>query len=551
MIAEGIVERLCASLVANWRKMGVGMMKRNRIDAGVFAGSLALTLSASAVAQVEPVDNGINACPAFDIIQQRILEVVRGTTTPGVESVAPEGEAPIAAEFILDASGSMAARSGPRAKMEIAMAAFESAAEVLDGANVVAGLRAYGFDSSLDHSAEASCPNTQLLTEFARDNSGAMIGAARDLSPYGYTPIAGSLTGAGEDLATIEARERLIILISDGEETCGGDPVQIAGQLSASGINLSAYVVGFDLDSEQEAQMRAIAEAGGGRYLDAPDADGLAEALREVVGMTVRRSERTVLKCENPTPGGHTIPDAVLLEPGIYTLGELVPRGEYRYYRIATDEGELGVVRGLLQSYAWHGDDEAATESAASLGAMTIQMLDMEGNRAGSGFPRIRNLPGESLVGYYADTTGDGFIIGVGDNYDRTAPDALFEITIESTPDGESGDADAEREGEHPILAVGDTANGHVGHDDLADIWRIESEGSVEIQVSFEVEDMRNGIVVFDAETGRRLARSRQESGLTVLTVEATGPVLVRVETREARLASRFSAYTIGAAEIP
>jgi len=527
------------------------MIRRNTTHAGVLASSLALALSASALAQVEPVENGIDACPAFDIIQQRILEVVRGTTTPGVDSVAPEGDAPIAAEFILDASGSMAASTGPRAKMDIAMAAFESAADVLDGANVVAGLRAYGFDSSLDHSAEASCPNTQLLTEFARDNSGAMIGAARDLSPYGYTPIADSLSAAGHDLAAIEARERLIILISDGEETCGGDPVSVAGELSASGINLSAYVVGFDLDAEQEAQMRAIAEAGGGRYLDAPDADGLADALREVVGMTVRRSERTILKCENPTPGGHTIEDAVLLEPGIYTLGELVPRGEYRYYRIATEEGELGVVRGLLQSYAWQGDGETATESTASLGAMTIQMLDMDGNRAGSGFPRIRNLPGESLAGYYADTSGDGFIIGVGDNYDRTAPDALFEIAIEPTPDGATGDADAERDGDFPTLALGETARGHIGHDDLADIWRIESSGPVEIQVRFEVEDMRNGVVVFDAQTGRRLERSRQESGLTVLTVDAAGPVLVRVETREARLASRFSAYTISAAEIP
>ena len=511
------------------------------------ATGLAFVMSGSAAGQIEPVTNGVDACPAFDIIQQRILEVVRGTTTPGVESVAPEGEAPIAAEFILDASGSMAAQANGRAKMEVAMAAFESAAGVLDGTNVVAGLRAYGFDTALEHTAEASCPNTELLTEFGRDNAAGMVGAARALSPYGYTPIAGSLAAAGEDLAALDARERLIILISDGEETCGGDPVSVAEELSTSGVNLSAYVVGFDLDDEQEAQMRAIADAGGGRYLDAPDSDGLADALREVVGMTVRRSERVVLKCENPTQGGETVEDAVLLEPGIYTLGELVPRGEYRYYRIETEEGELGVVRGLLQSYAWTGDDEDVSESSASLGAMTIQMLDIDGDRAGSGFPRIRNLPGESLTGYYADTTGDGFIIGVGDNYDRTAPDALFEIAIESTPDGASGDADAERDGEFPVLALGETQTGHVGHDDLADIWRVDTSGPVQLVVEFDVEDMRNGVVVFDAETGRRLARSRSESAVTTLDVEASGPVLVRVETREARLASRFSAYSISA----
>ncbi|MEE2565263.1 vWA domain-containing protein [Hyphobacterium marinum] len=511
-------------------------------------GAVAAGLFAStALAQTEIVDaeSGVEACPAYDIIQQRILEVVRGTVTPGTGQVSPEGDGPVAAEFILDASGSMGADGGGRSKMAIALAAFEAAAEALDGANVTAALRAYGFDSSLEHSAEASCPNTELLTEFARDNASGLTAAARGLVPYGYTPIAGSLEAAGADLAGVEARERLIVLISDGEETCGGDPVAMAASLREQGINLSAYVVGFDLDADQEAQMRAIAEAGGGRYLDAPDADALAEAMREAVGMTVRRSQRTVLKCENPVLGGHSAADAIPLEPGIYTLGEFVPRGEYRYYRIATQEGELGVVRGLLQSHAWHGEGDDLTESSAALGAMTIRMLNPDGERAGSGFPRVRNLPGEGLTGYYADTTGEGFIIAVGDNYDRTAADALFEIAIEPAHDGTGGDADDTRDGEHPVLQPGETGAGHVGHDDLADIWRAGTSGPVTVAVSFENEEMRYGVEVYDAETGRRLARSREDGHAVSLDVEAEGPVLVRIETREPRLASRFSGYSV------
>tara|TARA_R110002073_G_scaffold18767_15_gene69222 strand:+ start:4041 stop:5612 length:1572 start_codon:yes stop_codon:yes gene_type:complete len=517
----------------------------------LFSTLLMAATSSTALAQATttPVENGVEACPAFDIIQQRILEVVRGTVTPGTDQIAPEGDAPIAAEFILDASGSMAGLSGQRSKMDIALSAFEAAADVLGESDVSTALRAYGFDASVEHSAEASCPNTVLLTEFDRGNSGAMIAASQQLSPYGYTPIAGSLEAAGADLAAIDARERLIILISDGEETCNGDPVAVAARLRSEGINLSAYVVGFDLDDEQEAQMRAIADAGGGRYLDAPDADALAEAMREVAGMAVRRSERTVLKCENPVAGGRTPDEAVLLPPGIYTVGELVPRGEYRYYRVETEEGELGVVRGLIQSHAWTGEGEAARESQASLGAMTIQMLDRNGERAGSGFPRVRNLPGESLTGYYADTTGEGFLIGVGDNYDRTAPDALFEIAIEPAHDGAGGDADTERDGSYATLSLGETGTGHVGHDDLADIWQVDANGPVTITVHFEVEDMRYGVVVFDADSGSRLARSREEAPTTTLDVEASGSLLIRVETREARLASRFSGYTVEVSE--
>jgi Ca-activated chloride channel family protein len=500
---------------------------------------------AMAQTTISDVENGVEACPAFDIIQQRILEVVRGVSFEGSEDVAPEGEGAIAVQFILDASGSMAVMAGDRSKMEIARTAFVNALEVVEDADIRASLRAYGFDAGVEHTAEASCPNTERLTDFLTADLGELRTAATGLSPYGYTPIAASLEAAAIDLGSVEARERLIVLLSDGEETCHGDPVAAAAALRAENINVSAYVVGFDLDADQEAQMRAVAEAAGGRYIDAPDGEALAEAMREVAGMTVSRSSRELIRCENPVQGGLTPQDAVLLEPGIYTIGELVPEGEYRYYRVETDEGEMGVVRGLLQSYAYSGEGDAAAETQGSLGAMTIRMLDPDGERAGSGFPRERNLPGESLTGYYVDTTGDGFIIGVGDNYETVTPHSLFEIAIEDASDTGGGDADAEREGVYPTLIAGETGSGLVGHDDLADLWRVEAAGPVMVNVAFETPDMRYGISVFDAETGRRIQRERPEPGSHDFTVDASAPFIVEISTQEPRLASRHSRYEI------
>jgi len=509
---------------------------------------LAAVMSASAAGaqtSVSQVDNDIEACPAFDVIQQRLLEVVRGVSFEGSEDVAPEGEGPVAVQFILDASGSMAGDAGGPSKMDVARTAFIHALEVIEEANITASLRAYGFDASVDHTAEASCPNTERLTDFLSGELDELRAAAGRLSPYGYTPIAASLEAAAVDLEAVAARERLIVLLSDGEETCHGDPVTAAAALRAENINVSAYVVGFDLDPEQEAQMRAVAEAAGGRYIPAPDGEALAAAMREVAGMTVSRSSRELIRCENPVPGGLTPEDAVLLEPGIYTIGELVPEGEYRYYRVETDEGEMGVVRGLLQSYAYTGEGEAAVETQAALGAMTIQMLNPDGERAGSGFPRERNLPGESLTGYYVDTTGEGFIIGVGDNYETVTPLSLFEISIEDASDTGGGDADSGREGDYPLLAAGETGTGLVGHDDLTDLWRIDATGSVAMTVSFESDDMRYGIIVYDAETGRRIQRERPEPGRHEFAVEAAAPFIVEISTREPRLASRHSRYEI------
>jgi len=515
----------------------------------VLSGLCAATmLSSLALAQttITPVDNGVDACPAFDVIQQRILEVVRGVSFEGTEDVAPEGDGDIAVQFILDASGSMGASTGGRSKMEIARTAFINALDVIEDANISTSLRAYGFDASVDHTAEASCPNTERLTDFMTGDLDLLRDAASGLAPYGYTPIASSLEAAASDLGAVEARERLIVLLSDGEETCNGDPVAAAAALRAENINVSAYVVGFDLDPDQEAQMRAVAEAAGGRYIDAPDGEALADAMREVAGMTVSRSSRELIRCENPVQGGLTPEDAVLLEPGIYTVGELVAEGEYRYFRVETEEGEMGVVRGLLQSYAYSGEGDEAVETQASLGAMTIQMLNPQGERAGSGFPRERNLPGESLTGYYVDTTGDGFIIGVGDNYETVTPLSLFEIAIEDASDTGGGDADSEREGEYPALATGETGTGLVGHDDLTDLWRIEATGNVALTVSFESDDMRYGIIVYNAETGRRIQRERPEPGSHEFTVDADAPFIVEVSTQEPRLASRHSRYEIG-----
>lgn len=512
----------------------------------VLTGLTAALFGSTALAQTEvsAVDTGVDACPAFDIIQQRLLEVTRGTTRAGSDALAPEGEAPIAVEFILDASGSMGAQSGGRQKMAIALDAFEAAIAGLENADVIAALRAYGFDSALEHTAEASCPNTEVLHGFVGGSGiGALGEAARGLSPYGYTPIAASLEAAAEDLVETEARERLIVLISDGEETCGGDPVATAAGLSGLGVNLSTYVVGFDLDAAQAEQMRAIAEAGGGRYLDAPDGEALGEAMREAVGMTVRRSERTLLRCSNPIEGGRTPEDAIVIEPGIYTVGELLPVGEYRYFRVETGEGDLGVVRGLLQSRAYVGSGEEAREHPSALGAFTIRMLNPEGERAGSGFPRIRQVPGESTAGYYADTDGRGFIFAIGDNYETVTPETLFEVAIEPADDGEGGDNDAEFGGDYPSLGGGAAAAGHFGHDDLADLWGVHGEGALTVTVSPENTDMRYSIDILDAETGRRTGGSRSGTGEN--SVDFEGPAVIRVETDEPRLAPKYSAYVI------
>lgn len=50
------------------------------------------------------------------------------------------------------------------------------------------------------------------------------------------TPIARSLELVVQDLATVSG-ERIVVLITDGEETCDGDPAAVIEALQTSGID--------------------------------------------------------------------------------------------------------------------------------------------------------------------------------------------------------------------------------------------------------------------------------------------------------------------------
>lgn len=506
--------------------------------------------AASSAQEIIEVEQPVEACPAFDVVRQNALDYARGNIHAEGDGTS-DGQNSVAVEFILDASGSMAGQVGGDIKMEVARNAFTSAIAELDDTQAMTALRAYGFDDSVEKTPEASCPNTQLLTGFAAAQSDELIEAANGLSPYGYTPIAASLMAAGDDLSEIEADHRLIVLLSDGEETCGGDPVEAARELVERDLALSTFVVGFDLAAEQASQMRAIAEAGGGRYLDAPDEQSLQEMMREMVNVTVNSTRREIERCENPVQGGLTPEEAILIEPGIYTLGELIDQGEYRYYRIATNEGELATLHGLVQTWRYIDidDQDEMAESQHGLASMTLRILDIDGNRAGSRDPRLVGPPGESGTGYYMDTDGRGFIIGIGDNYEHVNPYALISIEINEAMDGHmGGDADDDNTGELASLSPGESATGYIGYDDVADRWRIGSDGprtAAQLSISLIDAEMRYRVEIFDEGTGTRLARSGQRGPSAFEIPAGTGPVIVRLSSQEPSLAPRFSAYTL------
>lgn len=182
--------------------------------------------------------------------------------------------------LILDASGSMNARlpSG-ETRIAVAQRAVKGVAGSIP-AQAQLSLRMYGAQSAAH---QKNCEDTHLAVPFgAASAAGAAITTTIDgTKAQGYTPIAYSLGQAANDFPA-EARERVIVLVSDGKETCQGDPVLAARALAAKAIMV--HTVGFIVDSAARGQLQAIARATGGTYFDAPVGPELPDTLKSALG---------------------------------------------------------------------------------------------------------------------------------------------------------------------------------------------------------------------------------------------------------------------------
>jgi len=181
--------------------------------------------------------------------------------------------------LILDASGSMNAKL-PNGETRIAVAqrAIKGVAAFIP-ARAQLSLRMYGAQSP---ASQKNCRDTHAAVPFgpASVGSGPIATAVDAVKAQGYTPIAYSLEQAANDFAA-DAKERVIVLVSDGKETCRGDPAVAAKALAAKGITV--HTVGFIVDTAARGQLQAIARATGGSYFDAPVGPELPDTLKSAL----------------------------------------------------------------------------------------------------------------------------------------------------------------------------------------------------------------------------------------------------------------------------
>ncbi|HMO01710.1 MAG TPA: VWA domain-containing protein [Oligoflexia bacterium] len=249
--------------------------------------------------------------------------------------------------FVLDASGSMKEKISGKAKIDIAkQSLLETFSSIGQRAEV--GLRVFAHRVEQSNKAE-SCKDTELLLPLKKHLVTEIKTALQKINPKGYTPIAWSLQQTPGDFSFEGEAERAIILLSDGEETCGGDPVSVVRELISSGFKVTVHTVGFDVDLKTQKLLMAIASAGGGKYYDAKDAIQLTSALKDAAKKTlVPEKEKTVYGTE--IVGGNDFESAVALPPNMeFRLDHHLKRGDYDYFYVDLPESQELLLK--IQTY--------------------------------------------------------------------------------------------------------------------------------------------------------------------------------------------------------
>ncbi|GAA2924015.1 VWA domain-containing protein [Kitasatospora cinereorecta] len=254
-----------------------------------------------------------------------------GTALPAAADE-PSSAASPKVELVLDVSGSMRTRDiDGQSRMSAAKQAFN---DVLDAVpeEVQLGIRTLGADYPGDD-RKVGCKDTEQLYPVGPLDRTEAKTAVATLAPTGWTPIGPALLGAADDLEGGDSTRR-IVLITDGEDTCGPlDPCEVARDIAARGIHLVIDTLGLVPDAKIRQQLTCIAEATGGTYTAIQHTEELSGRVKQLVD---RAAEPVVTPVA--TEGAGSCSAAPQLKAGLYT--DRQEFGKHRWYRVDVLPGQ-------------------------------------------------------------------------------------------------------------------------------------------------------------------------------------------------------------------
>jgi len=107
-----------------------------------------------------------------------------------------------------------------------------------------------------------------------------------------------------------------VVLLTDGEETCDGDPGAAIEDLRQAGFDVRVNIVGFAINElELKEQFETWARLGNGRYIEAHDREELDEAMNRSLEVPFE-----VLEGDSVVATGVVNGETLSLLPGTYKV---------------------------------------------------------------------------------------------------------------------------------------------------------------------------------------------------------------------------------------
>ncbi len=195
--------------------------------------------------------------------------------------------------FVLDVSGSMKGKWGEKTKFETAK---ELLYKIIDSVekknpNVEFGVRAFGYQFP---KTDRNCKDSKLLIPFAKNNAEKIKSALGKISPQGMTPIAYSISEAVNDFPADEKSLNSIIIITDGNENCDGNPCSASQKLLDKRISLRPFIVGLNGGENFLEKLKCI-----GTTLDTKDETSFYNTVGVIIRQTLNTTTAQVNLLDN------------------------------------------------------------------------------------------------------------------------------------------------------------------------------------------------------------------------------------------------------------
>lgn len=180
--------------------------------------------------------------------------------------------------FLLDVSGSMKEQWNGKLRWVVAKEALLDMMDSIQKKYPTAhlGLRVFGSEYQRE---QKNCKDTRLIVPLTKNIDLKSLKSKLDgLTPKGMTPIAYSLEQAAKDFIVDSNNVNSIILITDGDENCDGDPCKFSDLLIKRKISFRPFIIGLGVEKKIEQKFDCI-----GTFLNTSSEVSLRQSLDVVV----------------------------------------------------------------------------------------------------------------------------------------------------------------------------------------------------------------------------------------------------------------------------